>query len=152
MNAKQNPKSWLKRNKLYVLAFIVIWGALELLINPSSRILGLFFVQAVGLMLLFGAGVLIIDYNHKNPHKISAFFKHNRYLIWIILGLIYMIAFPFIYIYYHAYIPTDLLIVLSAAVAVVAFFVSFTAAIMLVSYLLRHFRIIYYSKGRRVFE
>ena len=152
MKPKQNLKSWLKRNKLYILAFIAILGELELLTNPDGRSLGILLLQAVGFMLLFGIGFLIADYNHKNPHKISAFFKHNRYLLWIILGLIYMIAFPFIYVYYHAYIPTDLLIVLSAAVAVVAFFVSFTAAIMLVSYLLRHFRIIYYSKGRRVFE
>ena len=60
-----------------------------------------------------------------------------------------MITFPFVYVYYHAYIPTDLLIVLSDAVVVVAFFVSFTSVIMLASYLLRHFRIIYYPKGRR---
>ena len=106
-------------------------------------------MDAVGFMLLFGAGFLIIDYNHKNPHKISAFFKRNRYLMWIILSLIYMVAFPFVYVYYHAYIPTDLLIVLSDAVVVVAFFVSFTSVIMLASYLLRHFRIIYYPKGRR---
>ena len=148
MNAKQNLIGWLKRNKLYVLAFIAIWGALELLTNPSGRSLGILLLQAVGFMLLFGIGFLIADYNHKNPHKISAFFKHNRYLIWVILGLIYMVAFPFIYVYYHAYIPTDLLIVLGDAVVVVAFFVSFTAAIMLASYLLRHFRIIYYPKGR----
>ena len=143
-----NAKSWIKRNKLYVLLFIAIWGALELLANPGGRSLGILLLQAVGFMLLFGIGFLIADYNHKNPHKISAFFKHNRYLIWVILGLIYMVAFPFIYVYYHAYIPTDLLIVLGDAVVVVAFFVSFTAAIMLASYLLRHFRIIYYPKGR----
>ena len=147
-----NAKSWIKRNKLYVLLFIAIWGALELLANPGGRSLGILLLQAVGFMLLFGIGFLIIDYNHKNPHKISAFFKRNRYLMWIILGLIYMITFPFVYVYYHAYIPTDLLIVLSDAVVVVAFFVSFTAAITLASYLLRHFRIIYYPKGRRVFE
>ena len=144
-----NAKSWIKRNKLYVLLFIAIWGALELLANPGGRSLGILLLQAVGFMLLFGIGFLIADYNHKNPHKISAFFKRNRYLIWVILGLIYMVAFPFIYIYYHAYIPTDLLIVLSDAVVVVAFSVSFTATIMLASYLLRHFRIIYYPKGRR---
>ena len=144
-----NAKSWIKRNKLYVLLFIAIWGALELLTNPGGRSLGILLLQAVGFMLLFGIGFLIADYNHKNPHKISAFFKRNRYLIWVILGLIYMVAFPFIYIYYHAYIPTDLLIVLSDAVVVVAFSVSFTATIMLASYLLRHFRIIYYPKGRR---
>ena len=144
-----NAKSWIKRNKLYVLLFIAIWGALELLANPGGRSLGILLLQAVGFMLLFGIGFLIADYNHKNPHKISAFFKRNRYLIWVILGLIYIIAFPFIYVYYHAYIPTDLLIVLSDAVVVVAFSVSFTATIMLASYLLRHFRIIYYPKGRR---
>ena len=143
-----NAKSWIKRNKLYVLLFIAIWGALELLANPGGRSLGILLLQAVGFMLLFGIGFLIADYNHKNPHKISAFFKHNRYLIWVILGLIYMVAFPFIYVYYHAYIPTDLLIVLGGAVVVVAFVVSFTAAITLASYLLRHFRIIYYPKGR----
>ena len=147
-----NAKSWIKRNKLYVLLFIAIWGALELLANPGGRSLGILLLQAVGFMLLFGIGFLIADYNHKNPHKISAFFKHNRYLIWVILGLIYIIAFPFIYVYYHAYIPTDLLIVLSAAVAVVAFFVYAIAFILLASYLLRHFRIIYYPKGRRVFK
>ena len=145
-----NAKSWIKRNKLYVLLFIAIWGALELLANPGGRSLGILLLQAVGFMLLFGIGFLIADYNHKNPHKISAFFKRNRYLIWVILGLIYMVAFPFIYIYYHAYIPTDLLIVLESAVAVVAFFISFTAAIMLSSYLLKHFRIIYYPKGRKL--
>ena len=64
----------------------------------------------------------------------------------------YMVAFPFIYVYYHAYIPTDLLIVLGGAVVVVALFVSFTAAIMLASYLLRHFRIVYYPKGRGISE
>ena len=149
MKTKQNPKSWLKRNKLYILTFIAILGELELLTNPDGRSLGILLLEAVGFMLLFGVGVLIIDYNHKNPHKISAFFKRNRYLIWVILGLIYIIAFPFIYVYYHAYIPTDLLIVLSDAVVVVAFFVSFTSVIMLASYLLRHFRIIYYPKGRR---
>ena len=84
-----------------------------------------------------------------NTKQIKSWLKRIRYLIWIILGLIYMIAFPFIYVYYHAYIPTDLLIVLSAAVAVAAFFVSFTAAILMASFLLRHFRIIYYPKGRR---
>ena len=144
-----NAKSWIKRNKWNILLFIAIWGALELLTNPSGRSLGILLLQAVGFMLLFGIGFLIADYNHKNPHKISAFFKRNRYLIWVILGLIYIIAFPFIYVYYHAYIPTDLLIVLSAAVAVVAFFVYAIAFILLASYLLRHFRIIYYPKGRR---
>ena len=150
MNAKQNLIGWLKRNKLYVLAFIAIWGALELLTNPGSRSLGMLLLQAFGLISLFGIGFLIADYGHRNPHKISAFFKHNRYLLWIILGLIYITAFPFIYVYYHAYIPTDLLIVLESAVAVVAFFISFTAAIMLSSYLLKHFRIIYYPKGRKL--
>ena len=145
-----NAKSWIKRNKLYVLLFIAIWGALELLANPGGRSLGILLLQAVGFMLLFGIGFLIIDYNHRNPHKIPAFFKHNRYLLWIILGLIYITAFPFIYVYYHAYIPTDLLIVLESAVAVVALFISFTAAIMLSSYLLKHFRIIYYPKGRKL--
>ena len=144
-----NAKSWIKRNKWNILLFIAIWGALELLANPGGRSLGILLLQAVGFMLLFGAGFLIIDYNHKNPHKISAFFKRNRYLMWIILGLIYVIAFPFIYVYYHAYIPTDLLIVLGGAVVVVAFVVSFTSVIMLASYLLKHFRIIYYPKGRR---
>ena len=144
-----NAKSWIKKNKWNILLFIAIWGALELLTNPSGRSLGILLLQAVGFMLLFGIGFLIADYNHKNPHKISAFFKRNRYLIWVILGLIYIIAFPFIYVYYHAYIPTDLLIVLSDAVVVVAFSVSFTATIMLGSYLFRHFRIIYYPKGRR---
>lgn len=144
-----NAKGWIKRNKWNILLFIIAWGALELLTNPSGRSLGILLLQAVGFMLLFGIGFLIADYNHKNPHKISAFFKHNRYLIWVILGLIYIIAFPFIYVYYHAYIPTDLLIVLSAAVAVVAFFVYAIAFILLASYLLRHFRIIYYPKGRR---
>ena len=143
-----NAKSWLKRNKLYVLAFIAIWGVLELLTNPNSIGLQILLLKAVGFMFLGVVMAFIIDYNHKNPHKISAFFKHNRYLLWIILGLIYMIAFPFIYIYYHAYIPTDLLVVLGDAVVVVAFFVSFTLAILLASYLLRHFRIIYYPKGR----
>ena len=146
-----NAKSWIKRNKWNILLFIAIWGALELLTNPSGRSLGILLLQAVGFMLLFGIGFLIADYNHKNPHKISAFFKHNRYLMWIILGLIYMVAFPFIYVYYHAYIPTDLLIVLGGAVVVVAFFVSFTSVITLASYLLRHFMIVYYPKGR-VFE
>ena len=146
-----NAKGWIKRNKWNILLFIIAWGALELLTNPSGRSLGILLLQAVGFMLLFGIGFLIADYNHKNPHKISAFFKHNRYLIWIALGLIYLIAFPFIYVYYHAYIPIDLLIVLSDAVVVVAFFVSFTSVIMLASYLLGHFRIIYYPKGR-VFE
>ena len=146
-----NAKSWIKRNKWNILLFIIAWGALELLTNPGVRSLGILLLQAVGFMLLFGIGFLIADYNRKNPHKISAFFKRNRYLLWITLGLIYMVAFPFIYIYYHAYIPTDLLIALSAAVAVVAFFVYAIAFILLVSYLLRHFRIIYYPKGR-VFE
>ena len=146
-----NAKGWIKRNKWNILLFIIAWGALELLTNPGVRSLGILLLQAVGFMLLFGIGFLIADYNHKNPHKISAFFKRNRYLLWVISGLIYMIAFPFIYVYYHAYIPTDLLIVLSDAVVVVAFFVSFTSVIMLASYLLGHFRIIYYPKGR-VFE
>ena len=146
-----NAKSWIKKNKWEILLFIAIWGALELLANPGGRSLGILLLQAVGFILLFGIGFLIADYNHKNPHKISAFFKRNRYLLWVISGLIYMIAFPFIYVYYHAYIPTDLLIVLSDAVVVVAFFVSFTSVIMLASYLLGHFRIIYYPKGR-VFE
>ena len=66
--------------------------------------------------------------------------------------MIYITAFPFIYVYYHAYIPTDLLIVLSYTAVVAAFTISFTLAILLVSYLLRHFRIIYYPKGRRIFE
>ena len=144
-----NAKGWIKRNKWNILLFIAIWGALELLTNPSGRSLGILLLQAVGFMLLFGIGFLIADYNHKNPHKISAFFKRNRYLIWVILGLIYIIAFPFIYVYYHAYIPADLLIVLGGAVVVVAFVVSFTSVIMLASYLLKHFRIIYYPKGRR---
>ncbi len=148
MNAKQNLKGWLKRNKLYVLLFIAIWGVLELLTNPNSIGLQILLLKAVGFMFLGVVMAFIIDYNHKNPHKISAFFKHNRYLIWIILGLIYMIAFPFVYVYYHAYIPTDLLIVLGDTIVVVAFFVSFTLAILLASYLLRHFRIIYYPKGR----
>lgn len=146
-----NAKNWIKRNKWNILLFIVMWGVLELLTNPAEgKSVGILLLQAVGFMLLFGAGFLIADYNQKNPHKISAFFKHNRYLLWIILGLIYVIAFPFIYVYYHAYIPTDLLIVLESAVAVVAFFISFTAAIMLSSYLLKHFRIIYYPKGRKL--
>ena len=149
MNAKQNPKSWLKRNKWYVLIFIVVWGVSELLTNSGGRSLGILLLQAVGFMLLFGTGFLIIDYNHKNPHKISAFFKPNLYLIWIILGLIYIIVFPFIYVYYHTYIPTDLLIVLNDVAVVVAFIISFILTIMLSSYLLRHFRIIYYPKGRR---
>jgi hypothetical protein len=151
MNTKQTLIDWLKRNKLYVLAFIAIWGTLELLTNPAEgKSVGILLLQAVGFMLLFGTGFLIVDYNHRNPHKISAFFKHIRYLLWIILGTVYITAFPFIYVYYHAYIPTDLLIVLESAVAVVAFFISFTAAIMLSSYLLRHFRIIYYPKGRKL--
>ena len=145
-----NAKNWIKRNKWNILLFIVAWGVLELLTNPAEgKSVGILLLQAVGFMLLFSIGFLITDYNYKNPHKISAFFKHNRYLFWFISGLIYMIAFPFIYVYYHAYIPTDLLIVLSDAVVVVAFFVSFTSVIMLASYLLRHFRIIYYPKGRR---
>jgi len=85
----------------------------------------------------------------KTKQNPKSWLRHNRYLIWIILGLIYMIAFPFIYVYYHTYIPTDLLIVLGGAVVVVAFVVSFTSVIMLASYLLKHFRIIYYPKGRR---
>ena len=145
-----NAKGWIKRNKWNILLFIIAWGALELLTNPAEgKSVGILLLQAVGFMLLFGTGFLIVDYNHRNPHKISAFFKRNRYLIWIALGLIYLIAFPFIYVYYHAYIPIDLLIGLGDAVVVVAFFVSFTAAITLASYLLRHFRIIYYPKGRR---
>ena len=151
MNAKQNPKSWLKRNKLYVLAFIVIWGALELLINPSSRILGLFFVQAVGLMLLFGAGVLIIDYNHKNPHKISAFFKHHTLALWFISGLLYITMMPFITGIY-ALVPDSYhkLIILVNIALVSAYAVYFGLAMLLASYLLRHFRITYYPKGRRI--
>ena len=150
MNTKQNLIGWLKRNKLYVLAFIAIWGTLGLLTNPGSRGLGMLLLQAFGFISLFGIGFLIADYGHRNPHKISAFFKHNRYLLWIILGMVYIIVFPFIYVYYHAYIPTDLLIVLESAVAVVAFFISFTVGFKLASYLLRHFRIIYYPKGRRL--
>ena len=150
MNAKQNLKSRLKRNKLYILAFIVLLVELTLIINSNGTGgVWISLLESVGFMSLFGVGVLIADYNHKNPHKISAFIKHNRYLIGIILGLIYIIVFPFIYVYYHAYIPTDLLIVLGDTVVVVAFFVSFIAAILLASYLLRHFRIIYYPKGRR---
>jgi membrane protease YdiL (CAAX protease family) len=150
MKTKQNLKNWIKQNKLNILLFIVAFGVLELLENPKGRSLGILFLQAVGFMLLFGIGFFITDYNHKNPYKISAFFKHNRYLLWIILGLIYIIAFPFIYVYYHAYIPTNLLIVLSDALLVVAFTISFTLAILLASYMLRHFRIIYYPKGRRL--
>jgi polyferredoxin len=88
----------------------------------------------------------------KTKQNSKSWLKRNRYLLWLILGLIYVVAFPFIYAYYHAYIPTDLLIALNGAAIVVAFFVSFTLAILLASYLLRHFRIIYYPKGRRVFE
>ena len=141
-----NAKSWIKRNKWEILTFIVLW-----VVIAYSRSYGIWIdlFEVAGFILLFGILNSIVNYNHKKRHKISAFFKHNRYLIWIILGLIYMIAFPFIYVYYHAYIPTDLLIVLGDAVVVVAFFVSFTAAILLASYLLRHFRIIYYPKGRR---
>lgn len=144
-----NAKGWIKRNKWNILLFIIAWGALELLTNPSGRSLGILLLQAVGFMLLFGIGFLIADYNHKNSHKISAFFKRNSLLLWLISGLVYMIAFPFIYVYYHAYIPTGLLIVLGHTVTVVAFLVSFIATILLASYLLRHFRIIYYPKGRR---
>ncbi len=145
MNTKQ-IKSWIKRNKWEMLLFIVLWGVLA---YSRSYGIGIELFEVAGFILLFGVLSSIVNYNHKNPHKISAFIKHNRYLIGIILGLIYMIAFPFIYVYYYTYIPTDLLIVLSAAVAVAAFFVSFTAAILLASFLLRHFRIIYYPKGRR---
>ena len=145
-----NAKNWIKRNKWNILLFIVVWGVLELLTNPAEgKSVGILLLQAVGFMLLFGAGFLIADYNQKNPHKISAFFKRNSLLLWLISGLVYMIAFPFIYVYYHTYLPTDLLIVLGGAVVVVAFVVSFTSVIMLASYLLKHFRIIYYPKGRR---
>ena len=142
-----NTKSWIKKNKWEILLFIVLWSVVA-----YSRSYGVEIVlfEEAGVVLLFGVLSSIVDYNHKNPHKISAFFKHNRYLLWIILGTVYITAFPFIYVYYHAYIPTDLLIVLESAVAVVAFFISFTAAIMLSSYLLKHFRIIYYPKGRKL--
>ena len=149
MKTKQNPKSWLKGNKLYILIFMGVWGGSVLLVNQIGRGLGILLPEEVGLMSLASIIALIADSTYKNSHKISAFFKRNRYLIWVILGLIYIIAFPFIYVYYHAYIPTDLLIVLSAAVAVVAFFVYAIAFILLASYLLKHFRIIYYPKGRR---
>ncbi len=149
MNAKQNLKSWLKRNKWYVLIFIVVWGVSELLTNSGGRSLGILLLDAVGFMLLFGIGFLITDYNHKNPHKISAFFKHNLYLIWIILGLIYIIALPFVGIYELVPAHYHLLIILTDVAAAVAFIISFILALLLASYLLRHFRIIYYPKGRR---
>ena len=77
MNAKEKIKSWLKRNKLYILAFIAILGELVLLTNPNGRSAGISLLEAVGFMSLFAVGVLIVDYNHKNPHKISAFIKHR---------------------------------------------------------------------------
>ena len=67
-----NAKGWIKRNKWNILLFIIAWGALELLANPGGRSVGILLLQAVGFMLLFGAGFLIADYNQKNPHKISA--------------------------------------------------------------------------------
>jgi drug/metabolite transporter (DMT)-like permease len=142
-----NAKSWIKKNKWEILLFIALW---TILAYSRSYGIGIELAEAAGFILLFGILNFIVNYNHKNPHKISAFINHNRYLIWIMLGLIYMIAFPFIYVYYHAYIPTDLLIVLSDVVPVVAFIISFTLAILLASYMLRHFRIIYYPKGRRL--
>ena len=142
-----NTKSWIKKNKWEILLFIVLWSVVA---YSRSYGVGIVLFEVAGFILLFGVLSSIVDYNHKNPHKISAFFKHNRYLLWIILGTVYITAFPFIYVYYHAYISTDLLIVLESAVAVVAFFISFTAAIMLSSYPLRHFRIIYYPKGRKL--
>ena len=149
MKTKQNPKSWLKGNKLYILIFMGVWGESVLLVNQIGRGLGILLPEEVGLMSLASIIALIADSIYKNSHKISAFFKRNSLLLWLISGLVYMIAFPFIYVYYHAYIPTDLLIVLGYTVTVVAFFVSFIATILLASYLLRHFRIIYYPKGRR---
>ena len=146
-----NAKSWIKRNKLNILLFIVILGTLELLINPDSRGLGMLLLQAFGFISLFGIGVLIIDYNHKNPHKISAFFKHHTLALWFISGLLYITMMPFITGIY-ALVPDSYhkLIILVNIALVSAYAVYFGLAMLLASYLLRHFRSIYYPKGRRI--
>ena len=86
--------------------------------------------------------------------NLKSWFKRHILTMLVISGLIYIIALPFIEIYalipahYHYY----LLIILTDVAAAVSFIISFILALMLASYLLRHFRIIYYPKGRRVFE
>ena len=65
--------------------------------------------------------------------NLKSWFKRHILTMWVILGLIYIIALPF-------------LILTDVAVAV-SFTISLILALMLASYLLRH-----YPKGRRVFE
>ena len=67
----------------------------------------------------------------------------NLLILWFIAGLAYIIWLPFVEIY--KLVPAHYLILTE----VVGFIISLTLAILLASYLLRHFRIIYYSKGRR---
>ena len=81
--------------------------------------------------------------------KLKSWIKHHALALWFISGLIYIIALPFVEFYGHVPANYHLLIILSDVAAVAAFTISFTLAILLASYLLRHFRIIYYPKGRR---
>ena len=87
----------------------------------------------------------------KTKQNPKSWFKSHTLLLWFISGLIYIIALPFVELEFYNRIPNSyyLLIILTDIGLVVAFTISFILAIMLVSYLFRHFRIIYYPKGRR---
>ena len=81
--------------------------------------------------------------------KLKSWIKHHALALWFISGLIYIIALPFVGIYELVPAHYHLLIILTDVAAAVAFIISFILALLLASYLLRHFRIIYYPKGRR---
>lgn len=87
-----------------------------------------------------------------NFHNLKKWITHNFLILWLISGFIYIISIPFIVFYNIVPAQSHLLIILGDIDGVIVFIISFILAILIASYLLRHFQIIYYPKGRRVFK
>ena len=83
----------------------------------------------------------------------KSWIKHHALALWFISGLLYITTMPFVTGIYEL-VPASyhkLIILVNIALGI-GYIVYFVLAIVLASYLLRHFRIIYYPKGRRVFK
>ena len=85
--------------------------------------------------------------------KLKSWIKHHALALWFISGLLYITTMPFVTGLYEL-VPASyhkLIIVVNIALGI-GYVVSVVLGILLASYLLRHFKIIYYPKGRRVFK
>jgi hypothetical protein len=83
----------------------------------------------------------------------KSWIKHHALALWFISGLLYITTMPFVTGLYEL-VPASyhkLIILVNIALGI-GYVVSVVLGILLASYLLRHFKIIYYPKGRRVFK